>query len=47
VFLSDENYFFVQGKHSRFVRIRKGERLNPVHFNKACETLPKDVLEQF
>jgi len=47
VLLSDEHDFFVQGKHSRFVRIRKGERLSPAHFNKVCKTFPKDVLEQF
>jgi len=44
---SDESDFFVQGKHSRFVRIRKGEQLSPAHFDDVCKTSSKDVLEQF
>jgi len=27
--LSNESDVFIQGKHSRFVRIRKGEQLSP------------------
>jgi len=43
VLLSDENDFFFQGKHRRFVRIGKGEQLNPVHFNNVCETSPQKM----
>jgi len=40
--------FFVHGKHSRFVRIRKGEQLNHAHFNKVAKHLPKeDVMGRF
>jgi len=39
--------FFIQGKHSRFVEIGKGEQLSLAHFNEVCETFPKDVLGQF
>jgi len=46
VLLSDGNDIFIQGKH-RFVRIRKGEQLSPVHFNEVCKTSPKDVLGKF
>jgi len=41
VLVSDEIDFFVQGKHSRFVRIRKGEQLSPFHFNESCKTPKK------
>jgi len=37
VLFSDESYFFVQGKHSRFFRIRKGEQLSPAHFNEVVK----------
>jgi len=33
VMFSDESHFFVQDKHSRFVRIRNGEQLSLVHLN--------------
>jgi len=41
VLFSDESHFFVQGKHSRFVRIRKGEQLSPAHFNELVKDLQK------
>jgi len=41
VLLLDESYFFVQVKHSRFVRIGKGEQLSPAHFNEVCKTSQK------
>ena len=34
---SDENHFFVQGKQSRFFRIRKGKQLSPAHFNEVVK----------
>jgi len=44
VLLSDGSDFFVQRKHSRFVRIRKGKQLSPAHFNEICKTSPKLLL---
>jgi len=38
---SDEIDFFVQGKHNRFVRIRKDEQLRPARFNEVCKTSKK------
>jgi len=35
---SDKSYFRVHGKHSRFVRIRKGGQLGPAHFNEVVNT---------
>jgi len=40
---SDENRFFVQGKHSRFFRIRKGEQYSPAHFNELVKDLQKKM----
>jgi len=37
VLFSDESHFFVQGKHSRFVRIRKGEQLSPADFTEVVK----------
>jgi len=42
VLLSNESDVVVQGKHSRFVRIRKGEQLSPAHFNEVGKISPKD-----
>ena len=39
----DESHCFVQVKHSRFVRIRKGERLSPTHFNGIVKQPPKKI----
>jgi len=33
VVLFDESHFRIHGKHSRFVRIRNHEQLDPAHFN--------------
>ena len=41
---SDESNFFVQGKHSRFVRIRKGEQLSPAHFNEVRKDPQKKMI---
>ena len=40
---SDESLFFVQGKHSRFIRIRKDEQLSPTH----CSEVVKDPKRMF
>ena len=37
VLFSDESHFFVQGKHSQFVRISKGEQLSLAHFNEVVK----------
>jgi len=47
VLFTDEIVFFVQGKHSRFVRIRKGEQLSPARFNEVCKTPKKMFLGSF
>ena len=42
---SDESHFFVQGKHSQFVKISKCEQLSLAHFNVLVKHPPKeDVL---
>ena len=41
VMFSDESYFFVQGKHSRFARISRGEHLSSAHFNVVVKHPPK------
>jgi len=41
VLFSDESHFFVQGKNSRFIRIRNGEQLSPVYFNEVVKDLQK------
>ena len=37
VLLSDEIYFFVQGWHSKYVRISEGEKLSSMHFNQTVK----------
>ena len=37
VLFSDETHFFVQGRHSKYVRISEGEKLSPMHFNQAVK----------
>ena len=37
VLFSDESHFFVQGMHSRLVRISKGEQLSPAHFSEVVK----------
>jgi len=46
VMFSDENRFFVQGKHSRFFRIRNGEQLSPAHFNELVKKLQKKMFSR-
>ena len=43
VLFTNESHFFVQGKHSQFVRIIKGERLSLAHFNEAVKQPPKKM----
>jgi len=43
VLFSDESHFFIQGTHSRFVRIRNGEQLNPVYSNELVEDPQKNM----
>jgi len=37
VLFSDESHFFVEGKYSTFIRIRKSEQLSPAHYNEAVK----------
>ena len=37
---SDGSQYFVQGKHSQFV---KGEQLSPAHFNEVVKQTPKKM----
>lgn len=41
VLFSDETHFFVQGRHSKYVRVSEGERLSPLHFNQTVKHPPK------
>ena len=43
VFLN-KTHFFVQGKHSQFARISKGEHLSLAHFNVVVKYPPKKML---
>jgi len=47
VLFSGEIDFFIQGRHSRFVRIRKGEQLSSAHFNEVCKTPKKMFWDSF
>jgi len=47
VLFSDESHFFVQGKRSRFVRIRKCEQLGPAYFNEAVKHSQNMFWESF
>jgi len=44
---SDESHYFVQVKHSQFVKIRKSEQLSPAHFSKVVKGPPKHVMGSF
>jgi len=39
VLFSDESHFFRSGKHSRFVRIMKGEQVSLTHFHDVIKHL--------